>query len=577
MCGLFGALGYSTVNTDAVFTALQERGPDDRGRWRDDTGAEGIELLQTRLAIQDCSPLGHQPMVAEDGRLVLIFNGEIYNQRELRTELEREGWTFRSNCDTEVLLNGFLHWGQGVWAKLNGIFAAACWETNSRRLTLARDRFGVKPLLWNCDAFGRCLFSSELSALLASGCLRTIRIDPHALESYQLWGAVTAPRTMLSGINSLKAGHSAVREPDGVWSLHSFAELNPPTTEPADWTLESATEAVGEALRRSIERQSIGDHPVGMYLSGGIDSGLLAAILKEQQTHPVHSVSVGFQGLKGAVDESDRAAATAAHLGLQHRTLRIGAEQLDLQFDAFIAAIDQPSIDGFNTFLVTSAAREEGMRVAFSGLGADEVFGGYPHMLLGSLAKANQARNLRISGVSRGSKKRLTQERLTQAGLNEGVGVEDQSACSRLELTGYLHDTLLRDADATTMAQGLELRVPFLDQNLVDLALRIPQDLHQEEGCKTLLRRLATSQLPAEVLKAPKQGFNLALAPWLLNRPRFQPQRVATILSTALSRHDLPISRSSLAGSWILLKTTGRIAPYWRWVVLAEWLTQTDL
>ena len=576
MCGLFGALGYSTINSEAVLMALEGRGPDDRGCWRESGRSDGLELLHTRLAIQDCSPLGHQPMVASDSGLVLVFNGEIYNQQELREQLEQEGYPFRSHCDTEVLLQGFRHWGQGVWARLNGIFAAACWETSRRRLTLARDRFGVKPLLWKRDSDGRCAFASELSALKASGSIDAARIHHHALESYRLWGAIAGPLTLIEGIESLPAGHAAVRKETGQWSVQSFTTHAPISPAPQSWTLASATTAVGDALEQAIARQSIGDHPVGMYLSGGLDSSLLAATLQRHQSKPVHSVSIGFQGLKGAVDESERAAVTANHLGLKHQTLRIGIEELDNSFDAFIAAIDQPSIDGFNTFLVTRAARDQGMRVAFSGLGADELFGGYPHMLKGSLKAANQARHIRLHALPNRQRSLLDRERLKRAGLEQIEKTANQQACSRLELAGYLQDTLLRDADATTMAQGLELRVPFLDQDLVDLALRIPQHLHQKEGSKTLLRRLAASQLPTEVLKAPKQGFNLALAPWLLNRPRFQPQRVASILSKTLSRHDLHISRRSLAGSWVLLKTIGRIAPYWRWVVLAEWLDQNS-
>ena len=576
MCGLFGALGYSTINSEAVLMALEGRGPDDRGCWRESGRSDGLEFLHTRLAIQDCSPLGHQPMVASDSGLVLVFNGEIYNQQELREQLEQKGYAFRSHCDTEVLLQGFRHWGQGVWARLNGIFAAACWETSSRQLTLARDRFGVKPLLWKRDRNGRCAFASELSALKASGCIEAARIHPQALQSYRLWGAIAGPLTLIEGIESLPAGHAAVREQGGQWSVQAFTTQAPISPASQSWTLASATTAVGDALELAIARQSIGDHPVGMYLSGGLDSSLLAATLQRHQSKPVHSVSIGFQGLKGAVDESERAAVTANYLGLKHQTLRIGIAELDNSFDAFIAAIDQPSIDGFNTFLVTKAARDQGMRVAFSGLGADELFGGYPHMLKGSLKAANQARHIRLHALSNCQRSLLDHERLKTAGFVQMEDSANQQACSRLELAGYLQDTLLRDADATTMAQGLELRVPFLDQDLVDLALQIPQHLHQMEGSKTLLRRLAESQLPAEVLKAPKQGFNLALAPWLLNRPRFQPQRIASVLSKVLSRHDLHISRRSLAGSWVLLKTIGRIAPYWRWVVLAEWLDQNS-
>ena len=576
MCGLFGALGYSAINSEAVLLALEGRGPDDRGCWRERGRSDGIELLHTRLAIQDCSPLGHQPMVASDSGLVLVFNGEIYNQQELREQLEQEGYPFRSHCDTEVLLQGFQHWGQGVWARLNGIFAAACWETGSRRLTLARDRFGVKPLLWKRDRNGRCAFASELSALKASGCIEAARIHPQALESYRLWGAIAGPLSLIEGIESLPAGHTAVREQDGTWDVRAFTAQAPISPAPQNWTLASATTAVGDALEQAITRQSIGDHPVGMYLSGGLDSSLLAAILQRHQSKPVHSVSIGFQGLKGAVDESERAAATANHLGLKHQTLRIGTEELDKSFDAFIAAIDQPSIDGFNTFLVTRAARDQGMRVAFSGLGADELFGGYPHMLKGSLKAANQARHIRLHGLPNRQRSLLDRERLEKAGLEQIEGTANQQACSRLELAGYLQDTLLRDGDATTMAQGLELRVPFLDQDLVDLALRIPQHLHQMEGSKTLLRRLAAPLLPAAVVQAPKLGFNLSLASWLLRHHRFQPFRINSLLQRNLAGHGLRVPRRTIEGSWMLLKTTGRIAPYWRWVVLAEWLEQNS-
>jgi len=576
MCGLFGALGYSAINSEAVLIALEGRGPDDRGCWRESGRSNGLELLHTRLAIQDCSPLGHQPMVASDSGLVLVFNGEIYNQQELRDQLEQEGYSFCSHCDTEVLLQGFRHWGQEVWARLNGIFAAACWETGSRRLTLARDRFGVKPLLWKRDLDGRCAFASELSALQASGCMGAARIHHHALESYRLWGAIAGPLSLIEGIESLPAGHAAVRDQGGQWSVQAFTTQSPIPSSPESWTLASATTAVGDALELAVARQSIGDHPVGMYLSGGLDSSLLAATLRRHQSKPVHSISIGFHGLKGAVDESERAAVTAKHLGLKHQTLRIGIAELDNSFDAFIAAIDQPSIDGFNTFLVTRAALDQGMRVAFSGLGADELFGGYPHMLKGSLKAANEARHIRLHGLSKLQRSLLDRERLMRAGFVQMKNSANQQACSRLELAGYLQDTLLRDCDATTMAQGLELRVPFLDQDLVDLALRIPQNLHQMEGSKTLLRRLAVPLLPAAVLQAPKQGFNLSLASWLLQHPRFHPLRINSLLQRGLAGHGLRVPRKIIAASWMLLKATGRIAPYWRWVVLAEWLTEQN-
>ena len=316
-----------------------------------------------------------------------------------------------------------------------------------------------------------------------------------------------------------------------------------------------------------MQRQSIGDRAVGLYLSGGIDSGLLAAELRRQQQGAIHSVSVGFEDLAGAVDETDLAAKTAHHLGLTHQRIAIGPLQLEQSFYGFIEAIDQPSIDGFNTHLVTQAARAQGMVVAFSGLGADELFGGYSHMQEGSIEQQLQARRIKLNGLQTHRRQLLEQARSN--GCPQQLSLAD---CSTLELKGYMHDTLLRDSDAVTMAQGLELRVPFLDSDLADLALSIPAKVHRAEGPKTLLRRLAKEELPEEILNAPKRGFNLALAPWITQNPRFAPARIWELLN----QQPLPfhLSRRSFWGSWFLLLLSGRYKPYWRYVVLAEWLAQ---
>ena len=562
MCGLFGAWGWSEqLDTTAALEALRSRGPDDHGEFHDPCG---LTLLHTRLAIQDLSPLGHQPMLTSDHGLVLVFNGEIYNQQQLRSELLSAGYTFRSQSDTEVVLLGLRHWGQDLWHRLEGIFAVACWEPRDQRLTLARDRFGVKPLLWQRE-HQRLAFASELSALIASGCCNKEALNPKAIESYLLWGAVAAPNTILDGVQVFPPGHWASCQLGHSWRLQRFSPTRQPAAERSDLTVSAATEQTRLRLQQAVQRQSIGDRPVGLFLSGGIDSGLLAAELRRQQQGAIHSVSVGFEGLPGAVDESDLAGQTAEALGLTHQRLGIGPQQLEESFDDFLEAIDQPSIDGFNSHLVTQAARQQGMVVAFSGLGADELFGGYSHMQAGSLEQQLQPRRLKLHGISQQSRQAL--ERSRSEGLPSHVNL---SECSELELRGYLHDTLLRDSDAVTMAQGLELRVPFLDSDLVDLALSIPAELHRAEGPKTLLRRLASSTLPDAVLNAPKRGFNLALAPWLLQDQRFNPKRIWTLLQ----RHPLQLSKRSFWGSWMLLRLSGRFKPYWRYVVLAEWLAQ---
>ena len=562
MCGLFGAWGWSEqLDTTATLEALRSRGPDDQGEFHDPCG---LTLLHTRLAIQDLSPLGHQPMLTSDNSLVLVFNGEIYNQQQLRRELLSAGYTFSSQSDTEVLLHGFKHWGQDLWHRLEGIFAVACWEPREQKLTLARDRFGVKPLLWQRE-LQQLVFASELSALTASGCCSTDALNSTAIESYLLWGSVAAPNTILDGVQVFPPGHWASCILGQSWKLQCFSPTRQPGAEHGNLNLAAATEQTRLRLQQAVERQSIGDRPVGLFLSGGIDSGVLAAELRQQQQGAIHSVSVGFESLPGAVDESDLAGQTAEALGLNHQRLGIGPQQLEASFDDFLEAIDQPSIDGFNSHLVTQAARQQGMVVAFSGLGADELFGGYSHMQVGALEGQLQARRLKLHGISWQSRLALEQSR--SQGLHGNVNL---SQCSELELRGYLHDTLLRDSDAVTMAQGLELRVPFLDSDLVDLALSLPAEIHRAEGPKTLLRRLASSALPEAVLNAPKRGFNLALAPWLLQHTRFNPNRIWTLLE----RQSLRLSKRSFWGSWILLRVSGRFKPYWRYVVLAEWLAQ---
>jgi asparagine synthase (glutamine-hydrolysing) len=561
MCGLFGAWGWSQqLDTTAALKALKSRGPDDQGEFHDPCG---LSLLHTRLAIQDLSPLGHQPMITSDQSLALVFNGEIYNQHKLRRELEAAGYNFRSLSDTEVLLHGFRHWKQDLWHRLEGIFAVACWEPHDQRLTLARDRFGVKPLLWQRKP-QRLAFASELSALLASGCCHKAALNPRAIGSYLLWGSVSAPNTIVDGVQVFPAGHWASCQLGQSWQLRRFSPEQSPAQR-SDLNLSAATEQTRLALQRAVQHQSIGDRPVGLFLSGGLDSGLLAAELRHQQEGAIHSVSVGFDGLPGAVDETDLAGQTAQALGLTHQRLGIGPQQLDHSFDGFLEAIDQPSIDGFNSHLVTQAARDQGMVVAFSGLGADELFGGYSHMQPGPLEGQLQARRLKLHSITQQSRQDL--EHTRSCGLPSDLSL---SQCSELELRGYLHDTLLRDSDAVSMAQGLELRVPFLDSELVDLALSIPAELHRAEGPKTLLRRLAGGQLPDAVLNAPKRGFNLALAPWLLQHPRFNPRRIWSLLA----KQTLQLSRRSFWGSWIVLRLSGRYKPYWRYVVLAEWLAQ---
>jgi len=379
MCGLFGIAGFSPIDgklkLEPALQVLTSRGPDDHGFFADDY----LRLIHTRLAIQDLSSLGHQPMETSDGGLVLVFNGEIYNAPALRELLEAEGEAFRSSSDTEVILLGYRRWGDEIWRKLDGIFACALWDRHQRQLTLTRDSMGIKPLLWSETAEG-LVFASELSAIEAAGCRAPI--DAAALQGYALWGAFAQPQTILKDVQAFPPGAVGRWHPGGRLIFENLQGGGSPmpllAPAPMPTTPPQAVEGVRERLEKAVRSQTIGDVPVGSFLSGGLDSGILTALLQDCRSEPVCTLSVGFQGLPGAVDETERAKATAEHLGTDHHALQLGPAELDGLFDTFLEAIDQPSIDGFNTFVVAQAAHRLGLRVAFSGLGADEVFAGYP-------------------------------------------------------------------------------------------------------------------------------------------------------------------------------------------------------
>ena len=223
MCGIFGSIGWKQFNSEGVYSSLKERGPDSHGIWSNTKNGLCCTFLHTRLAIQDRTHLGHQPMISENKDLVIVFNGEIYNKTELRNGLQLNGYKFKSNSDTEVLLKGFEYWKDKLWGKLNGIFAIACWEISSQTLTLVRDRFGVKPLLLY-QTGNKCAFSSELSALLASEVVKNIRVNRSAIESYSLWGAVASPSTILKQVNMSQGGKITKRHSKGEWPINAFVE-----------------------------------------------------------------------------------------------------------------------------------------------------------------------------------------------------------------------------------------------------------------------------------------------------------------------------------------------------------------
>jgi asparagine synthase (glutamine-hydrolysing) len=553
MCGIAGILNQEpapcALALERLQAGLRHRGPDDAGLWLSPSGQAG--LAHTRLAVIDLSPAGHQPMIAGDQ--VIVFNGEIYNFRELRAELEAAGVELRTQSDTEVLLHLYRREGPAMLARLRGMFALVIWDERERSAFLARDAFGIKPLYYSLHG-GRLAFASEVRALRTVG-LASDNPDGAAIQRYLESGSVAEPATLLRDVRCLPAGHCLVWQ-DGcvreqVWWRPVFA--------PQAMSVTEAAERTRAALIDSVQSHFVSDVPVGLFLSGGIDSTLLAALARTVGHEGLESFSIGVDAAR--LDESDVAARTAAHFGLRHHLLRLDAAGMAARFPDFLARMDQPSIDGFNSFVVAGFAREQGMKVVLSGLGGDEFFGGYPSFqAVPRLAHlAGLARHLpgapalgrRIEGallpprlrrigdllqrppgleevwrVYRGIFPRAAARRLAArfAGCAESELPEVEAApavpcaderdqVSWLEATAYMRHQLLKDSDVMSMAHGLELRVPLVDRVLFESIAVIPAELRLRPGKRLLLE--AVPEIPAWVAGAPKRGFLFPYQEWL--------------------------------------------------------------
>lgn len=556
VCGIGGILasgGSGEVDgaLDAMLDRLRHRGPDDAGIHRDQAADTQIGLCATRLAIRDLSSRGHQPMLGLT-ECVLAFNGELYNADELRRELEPRR-PFSSDSDTEVVLAAYERWGDEACGRLDGMFAFALWDPRTLSLLLARDPLGVKPLYYNQND-SRFAFASEVRALLATRA-GPPRLAVPALERYLATGAVEEPDTVIEGIQMLPAGSRLKRRArktavDSFWSMDDFFD------DPLTISLLEARERVRDALERAVRRQLVSDAPVGVFLSGGIDSSALVG-LSATVDRPPTTISVVFE--ERGYSELPYIDAVRGRWETDHRQIALKAEDFLERLPAAIAAMDQPTFDGVNTYVVSQLAREAGLTVALSGLGGDELFAGYqlfrsvpqlerlrralprvPERLALRLARTrfgagDRSRKLGrwLSGESPSAYvlQREVIEPSLRAGLladhagpedgDEGTVALDANGVSRLELTRYMRNVLLRDADVMSMAHGLEVRVPLLDQALVELVARLPSGYKLARGReKPLLVEAVRDLLPTPILNRPKMGFTLPFEAWLRGRLR---------------------------------------------------------
>lgn len=644
MCGAAGIVGeYPRPVAEAAIrrmtSAQAHRGPDDEGIEIIELGAGAgagagsagsgashgagvVALGARRLAIIDVSAAGHQPMTDPQTGNVLAYNGEIYNFPELRAELVAKGHDFRGRTDTEVLLVGYREWGRDVLDRLRGMFAFALWDAPRRRLVVARDHLGIKPLYYS-TAGGGFSCASELGALL-DGELFTPTLDRRGLAGFLAYGAVQEPLTIVEEVSALPAG--SWMEVDAIGSIAATGRYwDFPATEP-DLEYVPEQRLVGEGrelLARSVERHMLSDVPLGVFLSSGIDSTAVAGLARKRAGHDVHAFTVSFPG-EAELDESPVARRSAERLGLVFHDVPVDPSTALEWATQGLSAMDQPSMDGLNTYIVSRAVREAGLTVALSGQGGDEIFGGYRsfqvvpriaafarvgRVVPAAIRSALAGTVARPGGSLRAAKARdvasvtdladiyfMFRRSLADrdmAGLdvlpqrlsltsNFHDPVLARRACvdgdavasvSRLETRFYLGNTLLRDGDVFGMASSLEIRVPMLDRDVVDWAMRLPGRVLLPRGkpAKHLLRQMCSDVLGAEQLELTKRGFNLPLARWMKGPlGDLRKQGLGTVMDSGLVD---PEGVRAIEQVYLTDDYRSAWTRVWTFVALGRWLT----
>jgi len=633
MCGIVGILAQNgSVHADVLERATQSlahRGPDDHGTvvFRAES-SQPIEvgLGNRRLSIIDLSPLGHQPMHDPVTGNWIVFNGEIYNFRQLRQELESAGAEFRSHSDTEVILAAYRTWGEDSLSRLAGMFAFGLWDAPRKRLFLARDPLGIKPLYYYHSGT-KFLFASEVRTLLQTGLIPR-KADPTGVLSYLTFGSVYEPWTIVKGISAVPPGHLIRVENSEVTSRQY---CNPLRSSSAAHESERTQDGVGSAtiaqlpaiLRDAVVSHLVSDVPVGVFLSGGIDSSSLVAVLSHNGVG-ANTFSLVFQ--EEEFNEAPYSREVARRFATEHHEIPISVNDALAGLPAALRAMDQPTIDGINTYLVSAKARAAGVKVALTGLGADEMFAGYsnfrrvPRMerfiqRFGRLPRfarkpvsasialfAGQSdRNRKLAEMAEnhdsiihpyflarmlfGSHEReslfsvpgyqasqQSLDRMLQETVAESQSLDPVNRVSYLESHFYMRNTLLRDSDVMSMAHGLELRVPFLDRALVEACFRIP-GARKLKGTvpKSLLLTSLGVELPREIVNRPKRGFTLPFERWLRAEMR---QPVETALLGSGPNHAA-LNPDAVRKVWnrFLAGETSWSRP-WSLFVLARWCEQ---
>jgi asparagine synthase (glutamine-hydrolysing) len=625
MCGIAGILNLtSETHLDApirtMTDALAHRGPDSGGYFVE----QKIALGHRRLSIIDLSTSANQPFQDETGRFTLIFNGEIYNYQDIKPLLR--GYNFKTTSDTEVILAAYIRWGADCLQHLNGMFAFAIWDNQTDTLFIARDRIGVKPLYYHLSE-QQFLFASEIRSLLSTG-LVPRRLDTYALHDFLAFQSVYAPFTIIKDVFQLMPGeYATISAAKGMEKKTYWRIENPPNSEKTP-NKTAAEKQVRELLTASIERRMISDVPLGAFLSGGIDSSAVVALMAQASARPIDTFTVSFA--EKQFDESRYADIISKKYNTRHTTIRLTPDDFLKGLPDALDATDAPSGDGLNTYIVSKATKEAGITVALSGLGGDELFAGYQYprhfqqlnnqlslywqlpkgLRKGMLAVAQKtlatqpkrARQLAMLGEdsptiaamypyfrminTEGEASRL----MASNGFPDVIVrklLKDRhllleklpfiSQVTAAELLGYTLNVLLKDTDQFSMASALEVREPFFDYKLVEYVLTLPDAWkYDPKTPKSLLVNALAPLLPDEIVYRSKMGFVFPWKHWLLNELRSFCDENIDYLS------KMPVFNAiSVKNEWyIFVKSNGASGSYvkiWQLVVLAYWLKKNEI
>ncbi|MBL4697440.1 MAG: asparagine synthase (glutamine-hydrolyzing) [Phycisphaerales bacterium] len=566
MCGICGIVGKIKESDDkrvaTAMKAILHRGPDGHGLWQStkDNNNYGAILAHTRLSIIDLREVSSQPMVDEKTGVCLVFNGEIYNFKEIKKKLEDEGNSFLSTGDSEVILRGYLTWGDSIVSKLRGMFAFVIFDPRNERAIFGRDGFGIKPLYTTTINDGKAIaFSSEVRSLLKAGFASPIT-NTARVHSYLWNGFIPAPMTLIRDVNEFPRGSLGLFDKSDInISITNFWNSSPKKGEAT--TVENAA----QELRRCVRSHLYTDVPMGIFLSGGIDSSAIAIMATESEQE-IKTLTIGFNEQKS--DESVYAEAIASKINSIHQTVKVTSNEMLCDIDNAISALDQPSFDGINNWFVSRAAIQSGLTVALAGTGGDELLGGYksfaripmlmrlakwikwsscfvsciPSWVFGNKYSINAKIKLLPKAIDCPVKLYQLQYALfspqvinsllnEKSTLNKTWGLAPDrftnlqrlvsnlsplQTTSTLESELFLGDRLLRDTDSVSMAHGLEIRVPLVDTFLSDELSKLPDHLRfQKLGSKHLLRSIAEATVGKDAFDRPKQGFEFPFDEWI--------------------------------------------------------------